>query len=343
MVAEGVQKAYEKHLDGKVWKELKDELPDFIFDAHVHCSRAKDKFRPGPVNPSLPFATAVFGFAKCDKVSKLLWRGKRFRCLAFNSPAPDSGTDAANRWVARGAKKRGWPTLALVRPEWSAETVEAMLSRDGHVGVKPYWNYVTHKAQNDVTIEDMVKPDVLELLQSRGAPLLLHIPRAGRLACPVNLASLHRICREFPKLPLVLAHVGRSYGMDQAPPISEFKKLARHENLWAEFAMVQSIDVAKVCLETFGWERCIFGTDLPIAELKGKVVTVNGQNLFVTRKPYPWSVSPVSAVDLRCTFFAYEIVRAIVTAMKQLGLKSRARDAIFRKNAERVYVRSRTH
>jgi len=181
------------------------------------------------------------------------------------------------------------------------------------------------------------------LLQSLGAPLLLHIPRAGRLACPVNLASLHRICREFPRLRLVLAHVGRSYGLDQSPPVSEFRKLARHENLCVEFAMVQSVDVVKVCLETFGWERCIFGTDLPIAELKGKVVTVNGQNLFVTRKPYPWSVSPVSAVNLRCTFFAYEIVRAIVTAMKQLGLKSRARDAIFRKNAERIYVRSRTH
>jgi predicted TIM-barrel fold metal-dependent hydrolase len=332
-----VERAYDAAIDGKVWDELKDELPDRMVDAHVHCYRAGDSRCPGPVNPSLPFTTKFFSFERCERVSSLLWRGKSFRCVAFNMPAPGSDTRAGNRWVAGEAKKRDWPSLALIRPEWTAEEVAEALDSGGHAGVKPYWNYVTHKAQNDVTIEDMVRPDVLEMLESRGLPLLLHLPRAGRLACPVNLASLHRLCRRFPGLTIIIAHAGRSYGPDQMPPVAELRKLARHDNLRVEFSMVQSVEVVRTCLETFGWQRCLFGTDQPISGVKGKVVTINGQNLFITLKPYPWSVSPGSAVKMRCTFFAYEIARAIVTAARQLRLRSAARDALFCGNAEALY------
>jgi len=338
MVADGAQKAYDSEIDGKVWDELKDEMPDDIIDAHVHCFRARDRYRSGPVNPSLPWTTNAFGFRKCATVSSILWRGKRFRCVAFTSPAPESDTEAANRWVAREARKRGWASLAMVRPEWDAEYLGRLLAQDGHVGVKPYWSYVTHKAQNDVAIEDMLHPSVPELLASRGLVLLLHIPRALRLADPVNIRSLHRVCRRSRKLTVVLAHAGRSYGIDQMPPRSELKKLAKHENLHIELSMVQSPEVVRACLETFGWRRCLFGTDLPIADAKGKVVTINGQNLFITRKPYPWSVSPVSeAVKMRCTFFAFETVRAILAAARGLRLRAGAREAIFNANAERLY------
>jgi len=338
MVADGAERAHDPDIDGEVWRELRDDVPDEILDAHVHCFRAKDRYRSGPVNPSLPSTRKTFSLERCERVSSILWAGKRFRCVVFNSPSPEADTRGANRWVAREAKKRDWPSLAMVRPEWSAEEIADMIVCGGHVGVKPYWSYVTHKAQNDVTIEDMIGPDVLELLESRGLTLLLHIPRAGRLADPVNLATLHRLCRRYRRLSIVLAHAGRSYGIDQMPSRSELSRLAKHDNLWVEFSMVQSADVARACLETFGWQRCLFGTDLPIADVKGKVVTVNGQNLFVTRKPYPWSVSPATAgVRMRCTFFAYEIVRAVLKAGRELRLRARARDAVFRTNAERLY------
>ncbi|HID21520.1 MAG TPA: hypothetical protein EYP14_03870, partial [Planctomycetaceae bacterium] len=314
------------------------ELPEEIVDAHVHCFRAEDCQRSGSVNPSLPWTTNSFGFRKCATVSSILWRGKRFRCVAFTSPAPESNTEAANRWVAREAAKRAWASLAMIRPEWAADELGPVLVRNGHRGVKPYWSYVTQKAQNDVLIEDMIHPTVLGLLEKCGYVLLLHIPRARRLADPVNLQSLHRLCRRYRRLPVVLAHAGRSYGIDQMPPRSELKKLAKHENLRIELSMVQSPDVVRACLETFGWRRCLFGTDLPIADVKGKVVTINGQNLFITRRPYAWSVSPVSgAVKMRCTFFAYETVRAILAAARALRLRSSAREAIFRTNAERLY------
>ena len=338
MPSDGAISAYEPQIDGKVWLELRDETPDEIIDAHVHCFRARDRYRAGPVNPSLPSAANTFSFAKCEKVSSILWEGKRFKCVVFSSPSPESDTQAANRWVSRGAKKCGRPSVGLIRPEWQPADVAEMIDRNGHTGVKPYWNYVTGKAQNDVEIEDMVPPDTLGLLEERGLVLLLHIPRAARLADPVNLASLHRICRRHPRLPVVLAHAGRSYGMDQAPSLDEFRKLARHDNLRIEFSMVQSVDVVRTCLDSFGWRRCLFGTDLPIAEIKGKVVTINGQNLFITRRPYSWSVSPGGpALRMRCTFFAYEIVRAIVAAMKELRLGARARDAVFRTNAAQLY------
>jgi glutamate-1-semialdehyde 2,1-aminomutase len=338
MVTDGVLKAYDPGMDGRVWRELQDEIPDDLVDAHVHCFRPSDQRLSPATNPSLPIAATSFSFERCERVSSRLWQGKRFRCVAFNMPAPNSNTESANRWVAREARQRNWPSLAMIRPEWGSDTVEAQITSGGHAGVKPYWNYVTHKAQNDVLIEDMMDPSVPGLLESLGRVLLLHIPRAARLADPANLASLHRLCRRHPRLTVVLAHAGRSYGADQMPPIAEIRRLARHENLWIEFSMVQSAEVVKMFLRIFGWRRCLFGTDLPVAELKGKVVTVNGQNLFVTRKPYPWSVSPVGAVNLRCTFFAYEIVRAIVTAMKELRLGGRAREAVFHANAAQLYA-----
>lgn len=38
---------------------------------------------------------------------------------------------------------------------------------------------------------------------------MLHIPRDGRLKDPVNLAQMMEIEEKYPKVKLIIAHVGR--------------------------------------------------------------------------------------------------------------------------------------
>jgi hypothetical protein len=87
----------------------------------------------------------------------------------------------------------------------------------------------------------------------------------------------------------------------------------------------------------FPRERVMFGLDLPIAQEKGKLISVNGQRHFFTKRAHRWSVhAEPSAYEVRCTLFAYEIVRALIRGADAAGLAQSELNAIFFDNAQRL-------
>jgi predicted TIM-barrel fold metal-dependent hydrolase len=209
--------------------------------------------------------------------------------------------------------------------------IEAEVRRGGHLGLKPYWSYVTHKAQADVTLEDMIPPGQRRVADRLGLILMVHIPRLGRLADPVNIAGLQRLCEECPDAKIIMAHFGRSYFPEA---IGDFHSLLRYENLLVDFAMVQDWEVCETLINSFGPRRILFGLDMPVAQEKGKLISANGQRHFFTKRVRPWSIhNSAGSYRMTCTFYAYEIIRAFKKASDRTGLSREEIEAVFLTNA----------
>jgi len=325
--------------DLEIWnKELKDFLPDKIFDSHCHIwlkEHIRKKAEHEVVNPSLPKVCEEFGLEDLLEAESALFPGKKVEMLMFGNPEKEIKIEENNKYASLSSENSRNYALMIPPIEAKVEELDSVVS-DGHfVGFKPYWTFVTWKEQNDVLIEDMVTEAQLEVANKRGLIILLHIPRKLRLADPYNLKSIKRIAKEYPNLKLVIAHIGRAYCSWPAKVgLEELKDL---ENVYFDTAMVQNPVSYQLLFRKIDKSRILFGTDLPIAMEKGKVVCVNNRNLFVTTKKYPWSLSMIGGKEeIECTFFAYEIIRAIKEAAELESLSVADVNSIFYGNAKKL-------
>ena len=105
-------------------------------------------------------------------------------------------------------------SLAVTRPQWSAERLAQELDRPRVLGVKPYYSLIGHDPTSrdkylEVSIFDFLPHHQLEVLNERRAWVTLHVPKADRLGHPRNIAEIREIRRRYPRVILVIAHLGR--------------------------------------------------------------------------------------------------------------------------------------
>lgn len=325
-------------VDEKVWREELDPfLPQRIFDFHGHVyleSHTPSKGKES-VNPSMPsIGLTEYPHEVYAEVQKRLWPGREVKALLFGTVAPDADLDATNAYTVEAARAHGWEALMVPAMDDDADALLEKVRAGGFLGFKPYWSFVTHKEQNDVTLEDMVTPAMREAADRGGLIITTHIPRAARLADPLNIAGLRKLCGDAPNAKIVLAHFGRSYFPEA---IGEGLSLCDLPNLYPEFSMVQDWEVVESVMKAFDRGKILFGLDLPIAQEKGKCLGINGQRHFFTKRPHKWSahVEP-GGYEVRCTLFAYEMVRAIKKAAGKVGLSAKEVEGVFSSNAERL-------
>jgi predicted TIM-barrel fold metal-dependent hydrolase len=320
-------------IDRRVWEEeLAPRLPARLFDVHSHAWRAAEYQCTESSDPSLPMVVSEYPPAELRAVHARLFPGKEVGGLCFGMGARDTNLEAQGEWLAEEAPRYGYRTLLFARPEWDEGTLRRQLER-GHLGFKPYW-YLAGDSLDEVTLGDMISPAMLRVAQARRSIVMTHIPRTGRLADPKNPEGLRRICEAAPQAQFVLAHLGRSYTPESIRPIDGLCDLP---NLWADCSMVQDWEVIAHALSVFPRDRFLFGLDLPIAQEKGKLISVNGQRHFFTARPHRWSVhAEPGAYEVRCTLFAYEIVRALLKGAAAARVREEELQAIFWDNAQRL-------
>jgi predicted TIM-barrel fold metal-dependent hydrolase len=95
---------------------------------------------------------------------------------------------------------------------------------------------------------------------------------------------------------------------------------------------VQSAEVVAEVLKRMPKNRLMYGSDIPVAVVRGYMLMLNGQRITLTRKAFPWSLSG-SPGQLRCTFMGYEQVRAMKRACLALNWQEEDREALFYTNA----------
>lgn len=314
--------------DRKIYEtELRDFLPDEIFDVHAHIwrdeLRVKHKDEP---KRKVTWPTLV---AKDDPIEdlaetyRLMFPGKKVRALVF---ANEGGNERLNDYVKKSSAVSGFPALYFSHPSQSGEEVENKIREGGFVGIKSYLDLSpSYIPEREIRVFDFFPEKQLEVMNRIGAIVMLHIPRPGRLKDPVNLAQIAEIKEKYPRVRLIIAHIGRAYTKEDIG--SAFDILDRYPDLMYDFTANCCEYAITEVLRHAGADHLMFGTDMPILRMRTHRTEENGTyvNLVppglygdVSGDPHMREVSPEEAEKI--TFFAYEELLALKRACRTLGI-----------------------
>ncbi len=252
-------------------------------------------------------------------------------------PDLDWDIEASNAYLQRECTARGWHSLAVIPPQWTAEKVADQLSGPGVLGVKPYYALISHTplsrdAHLEASIFDFLPHHILEVLDERHAWVTLHVPRAARLGDPANLREIGELRRRYPHVVLVIAHLGRCYTEGHAR--AGLLPLADDPGIYFDTSAVINPASHRVALEHIGPERLLYGTDNPVFYMRGRR-QYRGAS-YINRTNYDFHFNPQREppeIEAAYTLFMYEDLLAMKQACRELGIERRQIEAIFYDNA----------
>ena len=332
-------------VDRAYWSEhLEDWVPRRIFDAHVHISDRKFCLEPMTDEKRRQFwvneLEESISAADLQRCMDVVFPGRKLSILAMGYPSLRHDVEAVNDDLQAECVRRGWRNLAMIRPQWPVEKVAALLDRPGVVGVKVYYDLISYDPNSrdkhlEASIFEFLPHHQLELLNDRRCWVTLHVPKAGRLGHPDNVAEVKEIRRRYPNVVLVVAHFGRSYTMPHAR--ESLPQLADDPGLYFDNAGVMNGDVHRFAMETLGPERVVFGTDHPLFFMRGRRRWDGRTYINHTSHPFHFNVNREPPdVEAGYTLYLYQQLTSIKQACQDLALTRQQIEGIFRDNAARL-------
>jgi len=324
-------------------------VPPRIFDTHVHVTDAACLRRPltderrrqhwvmevsGPLSGN--------ALAQCDATT---YPGRKVSHLAFGWPDLGYDLEAGNEYAGRECLQHGWRALALLDPHWPAERVAQELDAPGVVGVKPYYALIGEDPAGrdryiEASIFDFLPHAALEVLNERGAWVTLHPPKADRLPHPDNIREIREIRRRYPKVILVIPHLGRCYTEPHAR--EGLPQLADDDGLYWDVSAALNPAVLTMALELFGPKRILYGTDNPVFYMRGRREWRGRQYVNHTSGDFHFNKGrhEPAGVEAAYTLFMYEALHALKTACDACGVDEAGVADIFFNNADRLVQRA---
>lgn len=314
-------------------EELDSFLPGTILDFHLHV------FPPGALPTGEKFScgghpTESYDLAELSADLEKVYPGRKTSAVCFGLPFPGYDRKRTDEYLARECdRKRFFPFKLLDPHEETRASLERDLVSGRFFGIKPYPDFARKADVSAVEIAEMLPSWAMEVANDLGLIVMLHIPRRGRLADPLNQRQIAELCRAYPRAKIVLAHVGRAYFLKNV--VGNIEPLSVFPNLYFDLAMVQSWEVLEYCFAKVDGSRFLYGTDIPIALAPGKSVEINDQYTYVT--PVPWELS-ISDDHRKIVFtsFLYEGLRAIKKAALRLDLPRSWVEGLFHANGVRL-------
>ena len=324
-------------------EELKDFLPDKIFDVHCHVNLEKHKppvvVKPGEKKRTVTWPSLVAkqnSIEDLQETYELFFPGKDCKALMFSNCGPG---DDVNAYVSEVSKTSGFPALYYSHPEQSAEEIERRIREGGFLGLKSYLDLAPkYLPGNEIRVFDFFPKHQLAKLNEMGAICMLHIPRSGRLKDQVNIQQILEIRREFPKVRLIVAHIGRAYTKEDVG--DAFDYLTQEPETMYDFCANCCEYAITELIRRVGPKHVMFGLDLPILRMRTHRIEENGTYINLvppgmygdpSQDPHLREVSAEEAEKI--TFFAYEELLAFKRAAKTLGLSREDIEDIMYNNA----------
>lgn len=329
---------------------LKDFLPGSIIDVHTHVysgSLRTDAEGAKPLpgrSQRWPSLVAADNPAEdLRETYRILFPDKQVTPVIFGMPSYEYTVENSNAYIMETARENGWPSLMLVYPEQTADTLNVLLDRGGFRGVKVYLEYAPrYIPAHEVRIFDFIPHHQLEALNAREAVLMLHIPRPSRLKDPVNVAQMLEIDRRYPKVKLIIAHIGRAYATEDVGDTLERLKDSR---MLFDFSANTNHQVFEEALKTVGPRRLLFGSDLPITRMRmkrtvehGAYINIIPKGLYgdVTGEAHMRETEGEEAAAL--SFFLYEEINAMRRACEAVSASRGDINALFYDNAAGIFL-----
>lgn len=316
--------------------EIAPVVPEKILDFHNHIWNA-DNMKEIPWDSGKDGGKYMV-LEEYYLPEQLLEDGKKcfpdrsYEAVCFGYPTPAVIWEKDTRYIADAAKQNNsfWPLL-VAGPDLgiTRERYEQTLHEGGFYGFKVFLNWYGDD-YGDKRVEDMFGPEEIALANERKLVILLHVPRSGRLADPVIQSGVQWLAKECPEASIVLAHCGRCYIPSEMK--AAVNCLDNLENVYLDTSMVMDPVVIHMALNHIGSERLLFGTDFPVAAMRGRRVRVMDHWVDVVLSGYSQSAYRVMGENFRAGYMAWEIVNAITWGCEIAGIDSLERDKIYYDN-----------
>jgi len=314
--------------------EVAPALPPRVLDFHTHTWE-RDHWREVPWESDVQGGKYMvtwhdYGPDALLGDARRAFPDRESSAVCFGYPSPAADTSKTNAGAALAGERRGlYPLMVTGRDMLSKHELEREITENGFFGFKVYLNWHGDD-YGSVRVENLIGPNEMELADDLRLVVLLHVPRAGRLADPDVQDGVRRLSSEYPRASIVLAHCGRAYLPDEMKrAIHSVRDL---QNVFLDTAMVMDPTVLQIVFNEIDSRRVLFGTDFPVAAMRGRRVYVMDHWVDVVLDGYPPSAYRVPSSGIRATFMAWEIVLAIRRAAEMAGLSAEERSSIFHDN-----------
>lgn len=255
-------------------------LPSEIIDCHSHCNLPDHVLEMDSTVCRHMFSTfPSFSLEESKAVKELFYPGKKVHTLRFPNAFRGINHRKANQYLVENSPRND--RIALFGLPEDVKYTISMLLHTRISALKMYHAYTNPPA---FCIYDFFLPEILEVVQSLGIPIILHLPTK----ITQSLDDLLRLTADFPKLKIVVAHLGLTKFPSQKI-VEICKELVDYPQIKFDTALCPSIDVVRIFLEIIGCDRIMFGSDEPLNLIRSKafIHPLKGERI-VTEFPYHW-------------------------------------------------------
>lgn len=326
--------SFEKH-EIALRKRLMEWLPSSMIDCHVHSNLPEHvKYMEKKDIHTISSTFPCFSIEESNLLDERFYPGKVVRKLRFPHVFRGVNHKEANDYLLNDSPAHD--RIAVFGLPDDIEYTSAIMHHSKVAALKMYYSYVNPTA---TYIYQCFPPEILEVAQSLGLPIILHLPKVVT-SCVDDLLKL---LTDFPKLVVVLAHLG----LPKIPIpglLEAYNKIATFDQVFMDTAMNPSSDVIGMAINAFGLDRIMFGSDEPLNMLRytAYVNPDRGQRV-VTEYKYHWvdadEHEKYRHLAQDAVHVHWQSIVAIKKVIQSLPKRKRAiaKENIFRNNAKEVF------
>lgn len=304
-------------------------VPQKVFDAHTHLFHSRH-FAEGK-RPVFLDEDRGYGMADFQGAMQLWMPGREVEGLFFGYPSAGNNRVGENAWLqSQIDMSTNSRALVLAAPTDDPAEVRRLMSTGVFVGIKPYRLYADVPDTKEAEIESFAPEWMWEACHDHDGIMMLHIMLADGITDPRNIEAISRLCRQYPRCQLILAHIARCFNYRHAR--EGLHHLIDLDNVVVDTSAVTQAGAFRAAIEILGPKRVLWGSDYMVSELRGSCIT-QGDG-------FTW-IHPDLGTDKLTIFGQYttvgiESLLCLREACEDTGMTQGDLDDIFRENALRL-------
>ncbi|MBR5157455.1 MAG: amidohydrolase family protein [Clostridia bacterium] len=321
------QTVYDEAYERELAKYFDENLPEKIYDAHFHLSRAYTN-RCG--YQGTPF----------EQYSEFI---EKYNCrpmsggLVMPQPFKREILDDENAYNLSVAEEKGLAAGLIITPECGREITEKKMDTYSQIKVlKPYLNYASAANRYEADLLDFAPEWMWELAHDREFPILIHLSHyQNMLSEESNWQQIRQMCNKYPRAKLILAHCAMGHH------VRKLKLGLEHindlPNIWFDCSGSAETLSVYYCLKAFGADKMMYGSDYDHGETVGRICSF-GSNFIGLHEGYLNNDAVPPVYKYQPLNNAQECMLALLEAIELLKLSKKDTEKIFYDNAAEMFA-----
>ena len=313
-------------------ESLKNFVPNEVFDIHVHPYVAAH-FPKG----EWAFLNGIDQLGCNDHHRRLqaYMPVTKMHGLYFGMPRLSADRPTMNQWVGEEVTHNGTHLsryLLVVSPQDNPQQIAVQLNSKNCCGIKVYHCYAGRKDTMNAGLTEYAPEWMWELLNEMNGVMMLHIVKNDAIEDKENQQQIRRLCKAYPNVKLILAHVARSFNYRNAR--SGLYSVAGLENVVVDTSAIAETESFKAALQILGPRRLLWGSDFGVSEMRGRCITTGNRFFWLHPELIDQNYQPPTENGM--TLVGIESLLTLKESCEDVGLNRSDIEDIFLNNALRL-------